>query len=192
MNIYKQKGASRALKEKVLLAISTLQVLQGSNAFIPCLLQQPSILSFFNSLFMNGIEETDPLLKKIEIVGVSQLVMNELFYQNSFITLAHGLLLLIRTSSKEITSYSRSNPMNFLEVLFFYQYYKQISVEYDAYHKLSLAKIQSVDPLPQVVNPEDVAKEAAQSVLQKLGDSIHPLLASLPESERSYLENKLS
>ena len=67
---------------------------------------------------MNGIEETDPLLKKIEIVGVSQLVMNELFYQNSFITLAHGLILLIRTSSKEITSYSRSNPMNFLEVLF--------------------------------------------------------------------------
>ena len=69
---------------------------------------------------MNGIEETDPLLKKIEIAGVSQLVMNELFYQNSFITLAHGLILLIRTSSKEITSCSRSNPMNFLEVLFFY------------------------------------------------------------------------
>ena len=106
------------MKEKVLLAISTLQVLQGSNAFIPCLLQQPSILSFFNSLFMNGIEETDPLLKKIEIVGISQFVMNDLFYQGSMMPLAHGLILLIQTSSKDITSGSRSNTTNFLEVLF--------------------------------------------------------------------------
>ena len=67
---------------------------------------------------MNGIEETDPLLKKIEIVGISQLVMNDLFYQGSMMPLAHGLVLLIQTSSKDITSGSRSNTTNFLEVLF--------------------------------------------------------------------------
>lgn len=68
----------------------------------------------------------------------------------------------------------------------------QATIEYDAYHKLSLAKIDIADPLPQISDIDSVAKEAIQGIASKLGNSLDPIMAALPERDRSYLEKRLS
>ena len=67
----------------------------------------------------------------------------------------------------------------------------QTTVEYDAYHKLSLARIQITDPLPQIQNVDVVAEETIRNVVTKYNSYMNAVLAALPEADRSYLEKHL-
>ena len=67
-----------------------------------------------------------------------------------------------------------------------------MTIEYDAYHKLSLASIDIADPLPQVVDIDALIKETIQNVIEKVGNSWDPIFACLSESDRSYLQKRLS
>ena len=67
-----------------------------------------------------------------------------------------------------------------------------MTIEYDAYHKLSLASIDINDPLPQIVNTDALINETIQNIIGKVGNSWDPIFASLSESDRSYLQKRLS
>lgn len=91
----------------MLLILATLQVLHGSGSFIPLITakQGNTFVNFFNGLFMNGIEETQSLLRKIEVVGMSQMLVNEpAFYQGAWATLGHGVVMLVKANSKDVST----------------------------------------------------------------------------------------
>lgn len=68
---------------------------------------------------MNGIEETQPLLRKIEVVGMSQLLSFETaFYQVPLNTLSHGVLMLVRATSKDVNTNLNTSGLDFLDVSF--------------------------------------------------------------------------
>ena len=67
-----------------------------------------------------------------------------------------------------------------------------MNVEYDAYHKLSLAKIQVADPLPQIQNADVLAEQTVRNLLAKYSGSIQAVLQSLNEADRAYLTKRLA
>lgn len=64
-------------------------------------------------------------------------------------------------------------------------------MEYDAFHKLSLASIESIDPIPEVKDMMKLTQDMLQEVAQKCGGSFESILAALPAVDREYLQNKL-
>lgn len=91
----------------MLLILATLQILHGSGSFIPLITakSQTTFVSFFNGLFMNAIEETQTLLRKIEVVGISQLLVNEpAFYQGVWTTLGYGVIMLVKANAKDVST----------------------------------------------------------------------------------------
>lgn len=87
-------------------AIAVLQILHGSASFIPHLTQKGlnAFITFFNTIIVNGIEETQPLVKKIEIAGLCQLLMNEpSFYQQqqSLGVVSNAIVVLFKVLNKD-------------------------------------------------------------------------------------------
>ena len=67
-----------------------------------------------------------------------------------------------------------------------------MNVEYDAYHKLSLAKIQVTDPLPQIQDVDALAEQTVRTLLSKYNGCMQEVLMSLPEADRTYLTKRLA
>ena len=63
-------------------------------------------------------------------------------------------------------------------------------MEYDAYHKLSLAQIDTVDPVPQVTDVDAFVTATINQIGQKLGGSMD-VLNALPAGDKAYLQKKL-
>lgn len=64
-------------------------------------------------------------------------------------------------------------------------------MEYDAYHKLSLAQIDTVDPVPQVTDVDAFVTAIINQIGQKLGGSMDVLFNALPAGDKAYLQKKL-
>lgn len=64
-------------------------------------------------------------------------------------------------------------------------------MEYDAYHKLSLAKIDTADPVPQITDTDGFITTTINQIAQKLGGSFDVVLSALPEVDKEYLKKKL-
>ena len=64
-------------------------------------------------------------------------------------------------------------------------------MEYDAYHKLSLAKIDTADPLPQITDTDSFITMTMNEIAQKLGGSFDVVLNALPDMDKEYLKKKL-
>ena len=64
-------------------------------------------------------------------------------------------------------------------------------MEYDAYHKLSLAKIDTADPVPQITDTDGFITTTINQIAQKLGGSFDVVLNVLPEVDKEYLKKKL-
>ena len=82
--------------------IAVLQVLHGSDSYIPAL--QAAFVPFMRNLFINGIEETQDVLRKIEIAGVCQLMENYPFDTQTLALLGHGIVLLTKISKKDVST----------------------------------------------------------------------------------------
>lgn len=65
---------------------------------------------------MNGIEETQPILRKIEIYGVCQMLMDDIFNDETIGLIGFGLEMLVKTTKKEVSTMTFST--DFLEVGF--------------------------------------------------------------------------
>lgn len=65
-------------------------------------------------------------------------------------------------------------------------------VEYDAYHKLSLASIEPVDPIPEVKDLMKVTQDLISVVAQQCGGSLDSVLQALPQADQEYLWKKLN
>ena len=61
-------------------------------------------------------------------------------------------------------------------------------MEYDAYHKLSLAKIDTADPVPQITDTDGFITTTINQIAQKLGGSFDVVLSALPEVDKEYLK----
>ena len=64
-------------------------------------------------------------------------------------------------------------------------------MEYDAYHKLSLAQIDTTDPVPQITDVDAFVTATINQIGQKLGGSMDVVLNALPAGDRAYLQKKM-
>ena len=65
-------------------------------------------------------------------------------------------------------------------------------MEYDAYHKLSLASIEPADPIPEVKDMMKVTQDLISVVVQQCGGSLDSVLQALPRDDQEYLWKKLN
>lgn len=82
--------------------ISVLQILHGGDSYIPYL--QGVFLPFMRNLFINGVEETQNVLRKIEIAGVCQFMESYPFDTQSLSLLGYGIELLVKISKKDVST----------------------------------------------------------------------------------------
>ena len=118
---------------------------RGANVFGP----------FFSTIFANGIEVEDETVRKMEVYGIAQMLLNEpLFYQPPLNAAAQGLIAMMRALMRDVNRNGFAG--NYLET----------NVEYDAYHKLSLANIGVVDPIPQVTDLSGLLRQTVSCAMQ--------------------------
>ncbi|KNB45510.1 hypothetical protein JH06_0846 [Blastocystis sp. subtype 4] len=184
LTILSGKGASRAVKEAILNNLSLLTILHGIDCSTKLILARgtETFMSFFTTIFINGIETMDETVRKVEVYGISQMLLKEQsFYQQPFTTLAQGILAMMRAVLRDVNK-NWTDSSNFLD----------IPVEYDAYHKLSLANIGVVDPIPQVNDLNGLLRQTISSVIGNTPGGLEALYVSLSPVDREYLQNKLS
>lgn len=141
-----------------------------------------TFISFFITIFSNGIETMDETVRKVEVYGISQMLLKEeSFYQQPYTALAQGILTMMRAVLRDVNK-NLNESSNFLE----------IPVEYDAYHKLSLANIGVVDPLPQVNDLNSLLNQTISTVIGNTPGGLEAIYVSLSAVDREYLKNKLS
>ena len=144
---------------------------RGANVFGP----------FFATIFANGIEVDDETVRKTEVYGIAQMLLNEpLFYQPPLNAAAQGLIAMMRALMRDVNRNGFASS------------YLETNVEYDAYHKLSLANIGVVDPIPQVTDLSGLLRQTVSCVMSKAVGGMEGVLASLSPSDREYMQNKLA
>lgn len=172
------------MKEAILNNLSLLTILHGIDCSTKLILARgtETFTSFFTTIFINGIETMDETVRKVEVYGISQMLLKEQsFYQQPFTTLAQGILAMMRAVLRDVNK-NWTDSSNFLD----------IPVEYDAYHKLSLANIGVVDPIPQVNDLNGLLRQTISSVIGNTPGGLEALYVSLSPVDREYLQNKLS
>ena len=184
MNDHWQKGASRAVKETILNNLSLLTIFHGIECSTKLVLDRgtDTFHTFFTTIFSNGIETTDETTRKVEVYGIAQMLSKEqAFYQQPLSALSQGILAMMRAVLRDVNK-NWSGPSNFLD----------ITVEYDAYHKLSLANIGVVDPIPQVNDLNSLLRQTISNVIGNTPGGLEAMYVSLAPVDREYLQNKLS
>ena len=112
------------MKEAILNNLSLLTILHGIDCSTKLILARgtETFMSFFTTIFINGIETMDETVRKVEVYGISQMLLKEQsFYQQPFTTLAQGILAMMRAVLRDVNK-NWTDSSNFLD----------IPVEYDA------------------------------------------------------------
>ena len=109
------------MKESTLHILALLTVLHGVQASSSLIAQKDSAVfsSFFTSLFMNGVEDTALITRKIKIVGVCRMLTEDnCFYDRSPLPLAEGVVMLVKIVNHEGRSNDFRNALekSFLQV----------------------------------------------------------------------------
>ena len=109
------------------------------------------------------------------------MLLNEpLFYQPPLNAAAQGLIAMMRALMRDVNRNGFASS------------YLETNVEYDAYHKLSLANIGVVDPIPQVTDLSGLLRQTVSCVMSNAVGGMEGVLASLSPSDREYMQNKLA
>ena len=109
------------MKESTLHILALRTVLHGVQASSSLIAQKDSAVfsSFFTSLFMNGVEDTALITRKIKIVGVCRMLTEDnCFYDRSPLPLAEGVVMLVKIVNHEGRSNDFRNALekSFLQV----------------------------------------------------------------------------
>ena len=137
--------------------------------------------SFFTTIFSNGIEVEDETVRKTEVYGIAQMLLNEpLFYQPPLGAAAQGLIAVMRAVLRDVNRNAFAGS------------YLETNVEYDAYHKLSLANIGVVDPIPQITDLSGLLRQTVSCVMSNAVGGMEAVIASLSPPDREYMQNKLA
>lgn len=135
-------------------------------------------------LLKNGVETHDEMAKKTEIVGLSQLLREEqTLYQPPYQVIGNAVITMVKTVCYDAKTQS-GNSLGEKSL-------GEMNVEYDAYHKLALAKIQTEDLVPQVSDLNMVVKETLEFISTVVPGGLNAVIECLPQEDREYLKKRL-
>lgn len=171
------------MKEAILHVMAVLAIYVGAKDATQLIAARGANVfsSFFTTIFSNGIEVEDETVRKTEVYGIAQMLLNEpLFYQPPLGAAAQGLIAVMRAVLRDVNRNAFAGS------------YLETNVEYDAYHKLSLANIGVVDPIPQITDLSGLLRQTVSCVMSNAVGGMEAVIASLSPPDREYMQNKLA
>lgn len=166
--------------------IAVLTIRNGSNSVMAVLNSQgkETVHTFFRVLLKNGIETHDEMVKKTEIVGLSQLLREEQeLYQPPYQVIGSAVITMVKTVCYDAKTQNGDGLGE--------RSLGEMNVEYDAYHKLALAKIQTEDLVPQVSDLNMVVKETLEFISTVVPGGLNAVIECLSQEDREYLKKRL-
>ena len=143
-----------------------------------------AVSTFFRVLLKNGIETHDEMAKKTEIVGISQLLREEqALYESPYQIVGNAIIAMVKTVCYDANTQSGNGQKE--------KTLGEMNVEYDAYHKLSLAKIQTEDLAPQVNDLNMVVKDTIAFIGNVVPGGLNAVIECLPQEDKEYLKKRL-